>query len=275
MTIKIDPNIAFLDPYNSQVEFLPSSSVMAASTIQQTSDAETSSAGCWESLAECFSSFITMIFNLISSICCRQPTFDELIEDPDAFLQKLKACARDHEPCVRNCNSETILYFLCKFEGDQMIAQHLGFVITSSMIQTALSKRNNDFNNLGEICHILCVVKSISTAEHFLKIPAFLSHIKKCKSFHAVVNNDNTDIARIFISHGAQLNLKNSDGKLPIHYIKSVEMAKIFQQKGVDFNVQTESGDTLLQLLTKEDAEKHRELIQYLKGLPGIALNNN
>ena len=70
-----------------------------------------------------------------------------------------------------------------------------------------------------------------------------------------------TDMTNALLQHGANANLQVLDGKTPLMYANSVEVASLLLQHGADINVQDDNGITAL---ARASYDGHLEVVQFL-----------
>lgn len=279
MSLKIEQPIPSFYSRSSQLEPVFKQSLITTSSIEQASDAPTVS--CLDSLMSYFCSFVELVFGFITCAFCCSSKLDKWLEDPRAFLQKLMSfdpdldqieeipLGQENTLAIHTSDNETILYYLCKFEGDQAVAAQLGFEITSERIQYVASKRNNDFKEKDDE-GIFYVINSGPTAEFFLKIPVFLKYLQevarsKYTPLHEAMNENRVDVVKTFLTYVPAMLDSDDDeaGRIIITHIGSAEMAQVIGE-APNSPLCCKTASIHLHKLLEDGIENKVALIKYL-----------
>ncbi len=70
---------------------------------------------------------------------------------------------------------------------------------------------------------------------------------------HYAVRNDNRDLVELLIEEGADVNTKDKDGQSPLHWAKSEEIAELLIEEGADVNAKDDEGRSPLELAVERN----------------------
>ena len=91
-------------------------------------------------------------------------------------------------------------------------------------------------------------------------------------ALHCAVQKTCTDVVRVLIDAGADIEIKNNDGRSPLHCAFEVlDNVKMLVEAGAGVNVTDNVGDTCLTLAAYFG---HTETVRYLVGLPEVDVNH-
>ena len=80
----------------------------------------------------------------------------------------------------------------------------------------------------------------------------------------AALENENVEVLKFLVSHGADIHAKNGYGNTPLHAAAvsnmNVEVAKFLVDSGADMDAKDNYGNTPLDLAKRED---HAEVVEY------------
>lgn len=93
---------------------------------------------------------------------------------------------------------------------------------------------------------------------HIYLYNIFQKPVSNSYSFLAcAVQNDDKEIVSKLIDQGVSVNQKDQEGDTPLHFVKSIAMAKFLLDKGANINAQGETRYTPLDLVKSPDLAKY------------------
>ena len=134
-------------------------------------------------------------------------------------------------------------------------------------------------NNKGHTCLILAVrFRQTKIVRYLVGLPEVeLNHRDTEKNFtalHYAVENEDTDVVRVLIDAGADIETRGNYGRSPLHsacVLGALDVVKILVRAGAGVRATNNKGHTCLILAVRF---RQTKIVRYLVGLPEVELNH-